>query len=185
MNSLSKMYTKFKEDVKEDVKKESIGITGEASFNHIIDASVSAKDFVDSEMNQTLKERKELENLYHQSILLDLFHNLDEMKFYSNVEVSKSRRMITTNNDCLSMLHLIIRDEIYINAYFRSSDLYGALPIDLEFLVNIPAKFIRFLDQRKDLWHYHDITPEYISKLTNMKINFKVMFGSLHTDHGY
>lgn len=177
---MHEMYKKLLE-----VQGEAIGVTGECSFINSSYANREASAFVASTLTDVLADRKELENLYHESIILDLFHNLDEMKFYSEVNVDSSRRMITTNNDCLSLVQIIIRDEIYINAYFRSSDVHGALPIDLEFLVNIPGRFIDFLELRKDLHHYTDITTEYLDELSRKRVNFKVMFGSLHESSGY
>lgn len=175
MNCLNNEYERLL-----NLRSESIGDILECEFNNSLNAFETSEKFVETYLNKILEDRKEIESDYHKMIFLQLLHNLGEMKYYSSVNINDSRRIVSVNNDCLSLVQILIRDEFHIQAYFRSSDLLGALPIDLEFLCKIPNNFIKYLYNKIGKAGYEEVNENYIEELQKKKVKLKVIFGSLH-----
>ena len=178
-NNLDSMYTNLLNlfDL-EGEYQERLSICTLCSFKNVSDASHQSKEFINKHMSPLLLKRKPFEEMYYQKIQSDLCHKLDEMKAYSEIDVETSRRLTTSSNDCISLVQILIRDEIHLNVYFRSSDILGALPIDLEFLSCLPKYFIDFLDTRNGLEGYEKFVD--IKELKEKAIQLNLMFGSLH-----
>lgn len=149
-------------------------------FENVIDAEEQGKDLFLRKTTDVLKDRKLIEDYYYYYIKNGLMSKLMEIKSYSAVNIFDTRRLIYTNIDCISSVHVIIRDKIYLNVYFRSSDYKGALPSDLEFLTSIPRWLIEQLTILQHDYRYSEINDESIYKLNNMNVELNISFGSLH-----
>lgn len=126
-------------------------------------------------VSDVLIDRSQMEDDYYKVILHSIFHKIHEMKFTSDVNLMTSRRIIVTNNDCISTVHVLFRDKVHINVYFRSSDYDGALPIDLNFISSIPTKMLEFVKKNK-----FDESEELIDFLLTKEYSLNLFFGSLH-----
>ena len=178
--SLPELYNYLRKELEE--KNEICSKFFSLSFDHAESFATNGEDVFDLNWTQKLQKRKEEEQHYHSMILNGLFHKLNEIKFYSKVDLD-TRRLIFTNDDCLSSVQILIREDIHLNVYFRSSDLTGALPVDLEFLSKIPMEFINFLHSKINQKTYKDITEKFNENLEKKKIKFNIGFGSLHKEY--
>lgn len=134
--------------------------------------------------NETSSEitRARLDNEvhFHSFLLNQLFSKLQEIKAYSIVNINNTRRLIAVSQDCISTIHVLVRDEIQVNVYFRSSDYDGALPVDLKFISEIPTKLIKHMIKFKGTKGYEEVTQELIEEYENKPVLMNLMFGSLH-----
>jgi len=130
--------------------------------------------------NDILVERKTNELHFHNFLKHQLFSHLQEIKYYSTVDLNTTRRLIAVSHDCISHIHILIRDKIYLNIYFRSSDYDGALPADLEFISELPSDLIDHCERLKDVTGYEECTTKFINKLKKLPVQLDINFGSLH-----
>lgn len=161
-------------------ERELCGVSYNSVYNNSKDFSMYFSDLFDEHANNTLIKRSNSETYFYDFLENQLFHNIVEMKFYSDVNVLNSRRLTAISKDCISQIHLLIRDEIIFNVYFRSSDFDNALLCDLKFLSTIPQKFIQHLMKHSNDENYSEINSSIIKELKNKKIIFNTFFGSLH-----
>jgi len=130
--------------------------------------------------NEILKTRKLYELHFHNFLKHQLFNRLQEIKYYSNVNVFDTRRLIAVSADCISMIQIVIRNKIHLNVHFRSSDFDGALPADLEFLASLPSVLIQHLQDFYNTPGYDEVEFLYIKKLEETPVQLNLTFGSLH-----
>lgn len=130
--------------------------------------------------NPTLIKRKANELHFHNFLKHQMLHRLQEIKAYSEVNIEDTRRLVSVSADCISTIQILIRDKIYVNAYFRSSDIDGALPADFEFITSLPIELIVHLEKMKDVKGYNEITDELMKEIRSKQIRVSLMFGSLH-----
>lgn len=144
------------------------------------DALKQGNSLFERTKNDVLKKRKDNELHYHNFLKHQLFSRLQEIKYYSHVKIDDTRRLVATSADCISSIHILVRDEIHLNVYLRSSDFDGALPADVEFICSLPQELINHLVRFKDVPGYEEVTDELINKLNIKPIKLSLMFGSLH-----
>lgn len=130
--------------------------------------------------NYTLIKRRSQEDDFHTFLETQMFSHLIEMKAYSKVNIADTRRFVSVSQDCISTIQMLIRDKIYLNCYFRSSDFDGCLPVDLVFLSSLPRKLILHLNKFKNNEGYQEVNMKFLKELSNKEICFNIMFGSLH-----
>lgn len=130
--------------------------------------------------NDVLVRRKKNELHFHNFLEHQLFSRLQEIKYYSNVNIFDTRRLVATSADCISMVQLLVRDQIHLMVHFRSSDFDGALPVDLEWISTLPHKLIRHLSKMQGVKGYEEINPETIKSFATKPIKLDLTFGSLH-----
>jgi len=150
------------------------------SFDNPAAALKDGNDYYNNMLNETIVERNKIEQYYYERIRNGLMSKLIEIKSYSNVSIFDTRRWITTNDDCISSVQILIRDKIFINIFMRSSDFDGALSSDLKFFSSLPTWLINQLINMKDDYRFNEVTDESINTLNNMGVDINIMFGSLH-----
>lgn len=133
-----------------------------------------------SSLNPVLLKRRENEEDFYNFLKSQLLLRLQEIKFYSNVNVMDTRRLVSVSPDCISMIQIIIREQINLIVHFRSSDFNGALPADLEFISRIPYELIQHLNKFKGEPGYDEVNDEIINILYDMPVNVSISFGSVH-----
>lgn len=183
MSLLNNSYNELLETLGES--NEVIGSVLECEFITPIHATLDSTKFIEDLDSEVVNNRKVLELDYYNKIFYDMVHDLAEMKFYSEVNLNTTRRLIATNNDCLSLVNVQIRDAIHVQAYFRSSDIITALPCDLEFLACLPGRLKSHFEEKQGVIGYEEITEEFLSEYCNKPVKLKIMFGSLHKNSGY
>jgi len=156
---------------------EIVGVTAKFHYQDMNEAVEKAASFVESQMNETLQNRIHQEKHYYKHIETGIYTQINEMKFMANINVTDSRRLVYVNKDCLSFIQILIRDSIEVVVQFRSSDIYGALPLDLEFISSLPLKLYKYLEDNKD---FDEVTSKFLEDYRNKNVNFTINFGSLH-----
>ena len=147
------------------------------NFSHFNDYGIAV---LNQYNNPTLIKRKANELHCHNFLKHQMFSRLQEIKYYSEVNIADTRRLVTVSADCISTIQILIRDKIYVNAYFRSSDIDGALPADFEFITTLPIELIVHLEKMRKVKGYGEITDELMKEIRSKKIQVSLMFGSLH-----
>lgn len=174
------LYNKILKDFENNKTSELVSVFYSQCFDDYKELENSAHDLFDKVQNEILTRRKKNEIHLHESMKHQMLTRLLEIKFYSEVDVFNTRRLLAVSSDCVSSIQILIRDELHLNVYFRSSDFDGALPVDLESLSKLPRYLIEHLEYFKDLPEYSECTDINISKLKNLEIKVNLFFGSLH-----
>lgn len=130
--------------------------------------------------SEITRARLDNEVHFHSFLINQLFSRLQEIKAYSSVNINNTRRLIAVSSDCISTIHVLVRDEIQVNVYFRSSDYDGALPVDLKFISEIPLKLIEHMIKFKNTKGYEEVQEELIQEYKEKPVLLNLMFGSLH-----
>jgi hypothetical protein len=131
-------------------------------------------------INDKLIERQRNELHFHNFLKHQLFSHLQEMKYYSKVDISDTRRLVAVSPDCISTIQILIRDKIHLNVYLRSSDIDGALPADLKFITELPSELIVHLERMKNVKGYSEVTNKLMREIRSKKVQLSLFFGSLH-----
>lgn len=173
-NVINEMY----EDLGSD--RELCACTYQIDFDNFVGAINYGDDIFDMFRNEKLIERKRNELHFHNFLKHQMFSHLQEIKYYSRVNIADTRRLVAVSSDCISTIQMLVRDKVYLNVYFRSSDIDGALPADLQFLTTLPSQLIEHLQRLRDVKGYEDVTDELLSKIRTSKVRLTLMFGSLH-----
>lgn len=168
------------EEMENDIELEAISCNYKAKFDDYLHCLYEGNKLYKETETKITKLRKKNEKHYHKSIKHQLFSRLQEIKYYSSVNIFDTRRLVSVNSDCISTVQILVRDKIYINAYFRSSDFYNALPVDLEFISTLPFELIYHLENFQGTYGYNEINDEVLKDLKNKEVQISLMFGSLH-----
>ena len=155
---------------------ELCAVTYECSFDNSDNLEGCGKHLFEATNNDVLQSRKNDEHHFYNYLEHQMFAKLQEMKSYSEVNVFNTRRLVSVSSDCISMIQILLREEIHLILHFRSSDFDGALPVDLEWVSTLPNKLIKHLS----LLNYSEINPKALEKLTKTGIKLTLTFGSLH-----
>jgi hypothetical protein len=116
------MLVKLFEEMREDVDGESISSHYKIRFDDYLDCLYEGNKLYKETENKITKTRKAQEKHYHQRIKHQMFSLLQEIKYYSYVDIQDTRRLISVNSDCISAVHILLRDKIYINVLDSFSD---------------------------------------------------------------
>lgn len=170
------LYNKILKDFEHNKTSELVSVSYSQSFSDYEELENSSRDLFNKLQNEVLTRRKKNEIHLHESLKHQMLTRLLEMKFYSEVNIYDTRRLIAVSSDCVSSIQILIRDKLHLNVYFRSSDFDGALPVDLESLSKLPRYLIEHLEYFKDLPEY----SEYKQNSLNRPIKLNLFFGSLH-----
>lgn len=155
---------------------ELCAVNYECSFVNSVNFVNSGELLYNALNNNVLQKRKSEEHHFYNYLEHQMFSRLQEMKFYSEVNVFNTRRLVSVSPDCISMIQILIRKEIHIIVHFRSSDFDGALPADLEWIATLPTKLINHLT----LLNYDEINSETLDKLSKSSVKLTLTFGSIH-----
>lgn len=119
--------------------------------------------------------RQNMEKYHYAKLLNSLIHSFGENFYYLREPVGKTRRVLATSTDCISVIQVLIRNRnAHILTYFRSSHYHNLLPVDLIFLFKLLPLYIEGVD------HLMKTLGEG-EKLTVDNVSFTFNFGSLHT----
>lgn len=160
--------------------KELISVNYVDTYQNYLDISESSNMMIEVLHDNVINNRINNEYHFHTFLENQLFAKLQEIKSYSTVDICSTRRLISTSSDCISAIQILIRDNIYINVYFRSSDFDGALPADLAFISSLPYKLIHHLLKFQGTNGYDEVTDECINSIKKKSVVLSLMFGSLH-----
>lgn len=161
-------------------QREQVAVNYSCIFANALDCANQAIDLYQTTKNPILEKRLNDEIHYHTYLINKLFARLQEIKYYSKVDILDTRRMLSTSDDCISAIQILVRDRIHLNVYFRSSDFDGALPVDLKSLCTLPLELIKHLDRLRNTIGYDEVNDELITLLSSKKVQLNMMFGSLH-----
>lgn len=175
---LNNLLRKIENDFSE--KRELIFVHYEYNFINLFSTISENKKYEDRIIDKKLLERKKIELHFHNMLMHQLFSCLQEIKYYSDVNIFDTRRLVAVSSDCISLIQLLIRDKIYVNVYFRSSDFDGALPIDLIFINSLPYELYNHLKRSKHLPSYQEINENVLKCLAEKEVKIGLTFGSLH-----
>lgn len=131
-------------------------------------------------INEKLIARRANEVYFHNFLKHQLFSRLQEIKAYSNVNIADTRRLVAVSADCISTIQILVRDKLYLNVYFRSSDIDGALPVDLKFITDLPTELIVHLERMRDNPSYSEVTDALMKEIRSKEVRLTLTFGSLH-----
>lgn len=171
------LYNRILKDFEHNETSELVSVSYSQSFNDYEELENSANKLYNDVENDVLNQRKRNEIHLHESLKHQMLTRLLEMKFYSEVNVFDTRRLIAVSSDCVSSVHILIRDCIHLNVYFRSSDFDGALPVDLVALSKLPKALMDHLAYFSNLPEYSECSDLSIN---NCSIKLNLFFGSLH-----
>ena len=170
------LYNKILKDFENNKTSELVSVFYSQRFDDYKELENSSRDLFDKVQNEVLTRRKKNEIHLHESLKHQMLTRLLEMKFYSEVNIYDTRRLIAVSSDCVSTIHILIRDCIHLNVYFRSSDFDGALPVDLESISKLPKALMDHLEYFSDLPEYSEYSQNSLSR----PIKLNLFFGSLH-----
>lgn len=161
-------------------RREMTSVNYSMSFRNSFECKLAGIELFNHTNDDVLNARLDNEVHFHAFLQNQLFSRLQEIKAYSDVNINNTRRLIAVSSDCISTIHVLVRDEIQVNVYFRSSDFDGALPVDLKFIAEIPVMLIEHMIKFKGTKGYSEVTDELIEEYKNKPILLNCMFGSLH-----
>jgi hypothetical protein len=170
----------YKDLLTEFETDELLSVSKSIQFDNFFDCMTAGKDLYKENKNETLIKRKQVELHFYSYLKHQLFHKLQEIKAYSEVNINDTRRLIAVSPDCISMLHILVRDEIHLNVYLRSSDYDGALVSDLEFISSLPYELIRHLSKLRNEDNYSECDEEFFNKIKSKGVIINIFIGSLH-----
>lgn len=171
---IKQMYTDLGDN------KELCACTYQMEFDNFVHLSDYGVAIWNEYLNDKLIQRKKNELHFHNFLKHQLFTRLQEIKYYSKVDISDTRRLVAVSADCISTIQILVRDKIYLNVYFRSSDIDGALPADFEFISNLPTDLIVHLEKLRDVKGYEEVTDSLMKEIRSKEIKVTLTFGSLH-----
>jgi len=163
-----------------DGDKELVAFNYDLYFDNQFDCFKQGEDFFKDNETPVLTTRKKFELHFHKYLEHQLFTRLQEIKYYSPVDITDTRRLVAVSADCISMIQLLVRDYIHVIVHFRSSDFDGALPADLEFICTLPHQLIVHLSKMKEAPSYEECDKTLFKDLKNMPVKISLSFGSLH-----
>lgn len=172
------LYNNIKKDF--NGSRELVSVVYSYTFENYINAINQSNKLFEEVKNDILIKRKLNEVHFHNFLKHQIFSRLQEIKYYSEVNIFDTRRLVSTSADCISLIQILVRNEIHINVYFRSSDFDGALPADLLLLTHLPIDLIEHCQTFIGVPGYEEINPESINTLKEKPIHLNLMFGSLH-----
>ena len=180
ISNIHQMYNKMGSNLEETLNSEIVSVSYSCKSKNFLTFIQESRDLFNYLANDVLLRRKEIEIHLHESMKHQMLTRLLEMKFYSEVNIFDTRRLLAVSSDCISTIQILIRDKIYLNCYLRSSDYLGALPVDLEKISELPKALIEHIEYYSDLLEYSECTEEKIQELKNKEIELTLSFGSLH-----
>lgn len=160
--------------------KEICAVTYGMRFDNFVHCSDYGNELWHHFINDKLIERRKNELHFHNFLKHQLFSRLQEIKYYSDVNILDTRRLVAVSSDCISTIQILVRDKVHLNVYFRSSDIDGALPADLKFITELPSELIVHLERMKGVNGYSEINDDLMRELRTKEIHLTLMFGSLH-----
>ena len=135
--------------------------------------------FFEEVKHQDLIDREQVEHYYYNMILNGLKHKIGEVDYSSDVLLD-NRRIVFTNDDCISFIQFLIRDKIYLTVNLRSSDFLNALPSDIKFFCKIPKEITDFLTTNFIKTNKKKENINIIKDLNEKEVQLLITFGSLH-----
>lgn len=160
--------------------KEICSVVYQMDFDNFVHCSDYGVAVWNEYKNERLIERKKNELHFHNFLKHQLFSRLQEIKYYSNVNIADTRRLVAVSADCISTIQILVRDKIHLDVYFRSSDIDGALPADFEFITSLPSDLIVHLEKMRNVKGYEEITDDLMRDIRSKEIRVTTVFGSLH-----
>ena len=177
--TLIDLYYRIKRDF-EIHQREIISKCYSCNLGNSFDLLKQGESLYKEVRNTVLETRKNNELHYHNFLKHQLLSRLQEIKYYSTVDITNTRRLVSVSSDCITSIQILIRDVLHLNVYFRSSDFDGALPVDIQFICTIPQELINHLSIFSCARGYEEVTSELLNDLSAKPIKLNLMFGSLH-----
>lgn len=148
-------------------------------FENTQDCVNSGNRFYDTIADENNHKRESIEQNYYNFITNGLKHKIGEIDYSSNVNID-NRRIVFTNDDCISFIQFMIRDEINLNVHLRSSDFENALPSDIKFFCKLQNDLINFLINEFSQNTKKKENINILNNIKNKEIKMFITFGSLH-----
>lgn len=178
MINLYNLYRKIQYSFNDN--KELLSENFSCEFKNSLYAGYNGNHLLNKVKNDVILNNIKKEKHYYNSIENTLISKLQEIKFYSSVNINDSRRIIVSSTNCISTIQLLFREDIHLNVYFRSSNFDTLLPLDLQFLCSLPKKIINHLEEMIGEEGYEEVNNELINNLGSKKVKLNLFFGSLH-----
>lgn len=173
-------FLKFFRDINKQKEREIVSRSFTFSFDDPFTCLKDGEETFTVRSNKILEERKRNEHHFYNYLMHQLFSKLQEIKYYSEVNIFDTRRLVAVSCDCISMIQILVRDNIEVIVHFRSSDFDGALPADIEFLSRLPVLLVDHLEKLQKCKGYDECTEDALEKIINKPVNMTLTFGSLH-----
>jgi hypothetical protein len=138
------------------------------------------KNYYEEHKTGVLERRLSQEDHFHDFLRQQMFAELQEMKYYGSVNITDTRRLVAVSRNCITTIHMLVRESLYLNVYFRSSDFDGALPVDMLFISSLPSDLIDHLSKNVCTKGYEEVNDALLTKLSTSSIKLNLYFGSLH-----
>jgi hypothetical protein len=138
------------------------------------------KNYYEEHKTPVLERRLSQEDHFHDFLRQQMFAELQEMKYYGSVNITDTRRLVAVSRNCITTIHMLVRESLYLNVYFRSSDFDGALPVDMLFISSLPSDLIDHLSKNVCTKGYEEVNDALLTKLSTSSIKLNLYFGSLH-----
>lgn len=184
MNEIQKTYEAINNSFISDNIKELCQYSLYFDFENSEECKESGEIFFKNISTDIQNERKIIEQNYYTYLFSGFKHRIIELDFMTELNIFDSRRLIFTNPDCISLIQVLFREEIYLSVNFRSSHFHKALPSDIEFICSVPLKLIDFLENE-----FLNISEKQNKKIINSirelkykEVQILLTFGSLHID---
>lgn len=150
------------------------------NFSNFIDINQQGVKQFKEMKNEKLELREEHEEHFHSFLTNQLFHRLQEIKYYSEERIDKTRRLIAVSPDCISTIQVLVREKIHIIVHFRSSDFDGALPADLKMISTIPFLLLQHMQKMRSVKGYEEVTDEFLYEYADKEVELSLSFGDVH-----
>lgn len=119
------------------------------------------------------EQRRDMEKLHYNKLRYTLAHSWAENLWYKKEALVTTRQTIALSTDCISAISIYVRPpHLHLVAYFRSSHRTNLLPVDLEFLFNLPSLWLQ------DVEHICKTFDHQLPQLTTG--HWHLSWGSLH-----
>lgn len=182
MNTVKNLFEKILDDFGSN--RELVSVNYSAEFVNHKEFTNLVKNYYEDHKTGVLERRLQQEDHFHDFLRQQMFAELQEMKYYSGVNIADTRRLVTVSRNCITTVHVLVRDRLYLNIYFRSSDFDGALPVDMLFISSLPSDLIDHLSKNVCTKGYDEVNDALLTKLSTASIKLNLYFGSLHRSHG-
>lgn len=175
-----KLYDEIKNSFEIKNTRELVSVHFSKTFLNSDELETEGRGLYQSLKNFDLIKREYEELNFYNFLKHQLLYHLQEIKYYSDVDIRNTRRLVSVSSDCISIIQILLRDKIHININFRSSDFDGALPVDLKFLSALPNVLISHLNGFIGNSTYKEVNFDLIYELQLIPVQMNLFFGSLH-----
>ena len=182
MNTVKNLFEEILNDF--GPNQELLSVNYGVEFSNHKEFTNLVKNYYEDHKTCVLERRLHNEDHFHDFLRHQMFAELQEMKYYSSVNITDTRRLVAVSRNCITTIHILVRDSVHLNVYFRSSDFDGALAVDMLFISSLPSDLIDHLSKKAHSKGYEEVNDALLTKLSTSSIKLNLYFGSLHRSQG-